>query len=102
MTDQQKFNVLNTGLWLSDTVRSLIDETDMSKVRVVPTTDAVRTVFEVEVPLADVGKVVGKCGHHARAIRQLLYARGAKDGWRYELDILQPDAPSELDEMAAA
>jgi uncharacterized protein len=46
------------------------------------------TVVELEVAPADLGKVIGRQGRTARAIRTLLSAAGQKTRRRYSLDIV--------------
>ena len=46
-------------------------------------------VFELEVAEDDMGRVIGKSGKIARAMRNLLHAAGEKAGKRYELEILE-------------
>jgi len=45
-------------------------------------------VLELEVAEDDMGRVIGKSGKIARAMRNLLHAAGEKAGKRYELEIL--------------
>ena len=45
--------------------------------------------FEVRVAPGDLGKVIGRQGRTARALRTLLEVRGARDGRRYGLEILE-------------
>jgi hypothetical protein len=45
-------------------------------------------MFEVTVAPTDVGKVIGKQGRSARAIRELLIAIGSARKTRYGLDIV--------------
>ncbi|MGZ5431652.1 MAG: KH domain-containing protein [Thermoanaerobaculia bacterium] len=47
-----------------------------------------QTVFELEVAPADLGKVIGRQGRTARAMRTVLNAAGQKTRRRYSLDIL--------------
>jgi len=47
------------------------------------------TVFELEVAPEDVGKVIGRHGRTARALRTLLGAAGMKFNKRYDLEILE-------------
>jgi predicted RNA-binding protein YlqC (UPF0109 family) len=47
-----------------------------------------QTVIELEVAPDDLGKVIGRQGRTARAIRTLLGAAGQKARRRYTLDIL--------------
>jgi uncharacterized protein len=46
-------------------------------------------VIELEVAEDDMGRVIGKSGKIARAMRNLLHAAGEKAGKRYELEILE-------------
>ena len=46
-------------------------------------------VVELEVAEDDMGRVIGKSGKIARAMRNLLTAAGEKAGKRYELAILE-------------
>jgi uncharacterized protein len=46
-------------------------------------------VLELEVAEDDMGRVIGKSGKIARAMRNLLHAAGEKSGKRYELEILE-------------
>ena len=46
-------------------------------------------VIELEVAEDDMGRVIGKSGKIARAMRNLLHAVGEKSGRRYELEILE-------------
>ena len=46
-------------------------------------------VLELEVAPEDVGKVIGRHGRTARALRTLLGAAGMKLNKRYELEILE-------------
>jgi uncharacterized protein len=46
-------------------------------------------VLELEVAEDDMGRVIGKSGKIARAMRNLLHAAGEKVGKRYELEILE-------------
>ncbi len=45
-------------------------------------------VIELKVAKEDIGKVIGKKGVHAQAIRTLMMAASGKDGKRYILEIL--------------
>lgn len=47
------------------------------------------TVFELRVDASDLGKVIGKQGKTARAIRTILSAAGTKLGKRCVLEILE-------------
>ncbi len=45
-------------------------------------------VLELKVAKSDVGKIVGKEGNHAKAIRTILLAASGKKGKRYNLEII--------------
>jgi predicted RNA-binding protein YlqC (UPF0109 family) len=47
------------------------------------------TVLELTVAESDVGKVIGRSGRTARALRTLLSAAGSKAHKRYTLEILE-------------
>ena len=67
--------------------RSLVDCPD--QVQVHELEDAQATVLELRVAGEDLGKVIGKQGRTARAIRTVLNAAGTKLKKRYVLDILE-------------
>ena len=66
--------------------QSLVDNPD--EVRVRSHERDQQTVLELEVAPADLGKVIGRQGRTARAIRTVLNAAGQKSRRRYSLDIL--------------
>jgi predicted RNA-binding protein YlqC (UPF0109 family) len=66
--------------------RSLVD--DGEAVRTHSHERGDQTVIELEVAEPDLGKVIGRQGRTARAIRTLLAAAGQKARRRYTLDIL--------------
>ncbi|HUR81699.1 MAG TPA: KH domain-containing protein [Thermoanaerobaculia bacterium] len=66
--------------------KSLVDNPD--EVRVSHHQRDQQTVLELEVAEADLGKVIGRQGRTARALRTLLNAAGSKSRRRYSLDIL--------------
>ncbi len=47
------------------------------------------TVFELRVGAGDLGKVIGKAGNTAKAIRTIMLAVSAKQGKRAVLEILE-------------
>ena len=66
--------------------KSLVDDTDAVAIRTHERDEA--TVIELEVAPPDLGKVIGRQGRTARAMRTLLTAAGQKSRRRYILDIL--------------
>lgn len=65
---------------------SLVDNRGAVQVNEVERDDT--TVFELRVDKDDLGKVIGKQGRTARAIRALLSAAAGKDNRRARLEIL--------------
>jgi len=51
--------------------------------------DGDETVIELEVAEADLGKVIGRSGRVARALRNLLAAAGSKLDKHYALEIIE-------------
>lgn len=67
--------------------KALVDKPDEV---VVSEIDGERTtVFELRVAQGDIGKVIGKQGNTARAMRTILSAAGTKLGKRFVLEILE-------------
>ena len=67
-------------------VKTLVDEPDEVEIHVVEGEKS--TIFELKVATPDIGKVIGKNGRIAKAIRTILNAAIAKSGKRISLDIL--------------
>jgi hypothetical protein len=66
--------------------RSLVDDADSVRTQVVQRGAA--SVVELEVAQPALGKVIGRQGRTARAMRTLLSAAGEKSRRRYILDII--------------
>jgi predicted RNA-binding protein YlqC (UPF0109 family) len=66
--------------------RALVDKAD--EVRVEEVDGQRGTVLQLTVAKEDIGKVIGKDGRTAQAIRAVLAAAASKDGRRVHLDIL--------------
>ncbi|HUP46560.1 MAG TPA: KH domain-containing protein [Thermoanaerobaculia bacterium] len=66
--------------------KSLVDHPDDVRVQTYEREQG--TVLELEVAEDDLGKVIGRQGRTARAIRTLLSAAGQKSRRRYILDIV--------------
>jgi len=67
--------------------RELVDQPDRVKVKEIEGHQA--TVLELRVAVGDLGKVIGKQGRTARAIRTILNASGIKLKKRFVLEILE-------------
>ena len=66
---------------------SLVDNPEEVKVSEQETDDTI--TFELSVAQADLGKVIGKQGRTARAMRSLLAATAARQDRKSRLDILE-------------
>jgi predicted RNA-binding protein YlqC (UPF0109 family) len=69
------------------TAKALVDNTD--KVQVTEIEGEKTIVIELRVDPSELGKVIGKQGRIARALRTLLSAMGRKTGKRVVLEILE-------------
>ncbi len=69
------------------TAKALVDNAD--KVQVTEIEGEKTIVIELRVDPAELGKVIGKQGRIARALRTLLSAMGRKSGKRVVLEILE-------------
>lgn len=67
--------------------KALVDEPGQVSLHAVQEGDT--TVLELRVAPADVGKVIGKQGRTARAVRTILGAAGLKLRHRYMLEIVE-------------
>lgn len=72
---------------LEQVARVLVDAPDQVSVNTVD--EGGETVLELTVAESDLGKVIGKSGRTARALRTLLTAAGIKAHKRYSLEILE-------------
>ncbi len=66
--------------------KSLVD--DPSSVSVQEAEGEKSTIIELRVAQNDIGKVIGKYGRIAKALRTVLSASATKSGKRYSLEIL--------------
>jgi predicted RNA-binding protein YlqC (UPF0109 family) len=67
-------------------VKALVDNSDQVQVHAIEGEQV--TVFELRVHPSDLGKVIGRQGRTARAIRTILTAVGMKVRKRFTLEIL--------------
>jgi len=68
-------------------VRSLVDNPDAVSLKEVEGEKA--SILELRVDQSDLGKVIGKQGRTAKAIRTILNASGVKSGKKVVLEILE-------------
>ena len=72
---------------IEDIVRALVDLPD--EVRISEVVGEHAHVLELQVAKEDLGKVIGKGGAHASAIRTLMAAASGKEKKRYILEIIE-------------
>ena len=72
--------------FLEYVVENLVEHPEEVKVEEIPGSE--ESVIEVRVQEDDVGKVIGKNGSVAKALRTLLSATGNKNGKNYILEII--------------
>jgi len=72
---------------LAELARRLVDEPDAVRVEQVEGDDG-SLVFRLHVAEGDVGKVIGRQGRIARALRTLVRAGGVEAGRRLQLEIV--------------
>ncbi len=71
------------------TVKAIVENPD--KVKVERTIDERGVLLSLEVDPADMGKIIGKDGRTAKAIRTLLRVLGAQNDARVNLKIIEPE-----------
>ncbi len=74
-------------LMIEKIAKSLVDAPD--QVIVDQYEDGGETVVELEVAESDLGKIIGRHGRTAKALRCLLSASGVRSNKRYDLEILE-------------
>ena len=74
-------------IMIEQIAKALVD--DPAQVAVNPVEEDGETVLELTVGPNDLGRVIGKQGRTARAMRNLLGAAGLKFNKRYALEILE-------------
>jgi predicted RNA-binding protein YlqC (UPF0109 family) len=67
--------------------QALVDNPEQVQVNEIKSTQTV--VLELKVAKSDIGRIIGKQGRTANAIRDLLYAASGKAGKRHMLEIVE-------------
>jgi len=73
-------------------VKALVDKPD--QVNITQTDGEAVTILEIRVANEDAGKVIGKEGRIANAIRTIVKAAGAKNQKRVSVEIMTQDMPA--------
>jgi predicted RNA-binding protein YlqC (UPF0109 family) len=72
--------------WVEAMAKDLVDHPETVEVRLVEEDDG--DVFELSVEPDEMGRVIGRQGRTAQALRTLMGVAGARHGRDYELEIL--------------
>ncbi len=89
-TDQQ---------FLDYVVKALVD--NPKDVKIIRTVDEMGVLMTLEVHASDMGKVIGRSGNTAKAIRTLLRVVGMKNNSRVNLKINEPEGGMKPSEKAS-
>ncbi len=73
--------------WVEAVARDLVDRPDRVAVRAGEEEGG--TILELEVDPDELGRVIGRQGRTAQAVRTLLAVAGARHGGTYDLEILE-------------
>ena len=84
---EEQVRVLEARELVEEIVRALVDQPEKVVCREVVGQHS--CVLELEVAREDVGKVIGRKGIHADAIRRIVHALGGKKKMRYVLEIIE-------------
>jgi uncharacterized protein len=82
---------------VADVIRSLVDQPESVSVSTVA--NHTETNLQVRVASCDLGKVIGKQGRTARALRTILAAASMKLHHRFSLEIVEVDRDAPLDRV---
>lgn len=85
--------------FLEYVIKSLVDAPD--KVKISRTVDEMGVLLTLEVGAEDMGKVIGRSGNTAKAIRTLLRVVGMKNNSRVNLKINEPEGGMKSVEKAS-
>ncbi len=80
----------NLGELVAMLARAMVDEPDA--VEVLEVSGVQTTILELKVAKSDVGKVVGKQGRNAQALRIIVSAAATKLRRRAHLEVIEPDS----------
>ncbi len=84
----------NDAKFLEFVIKALVDSPD--KVKIKRTVDEMGVLLTLVVDNADMGKVIGRSGNTAKAIRTLLRVVGMKNNSRVNLKIEEPEGSTRM------
>lgn len=85
--------------FLEFVVKALVDNPD--KIKIVRTVDEMGVLMTLEVHPDDMGKIIGRMGNTAKAIRTLLRVVGMKNNSRVNLKINEPEGAAPRESRAS-
>ncbi len=85
--------------FLEYVIKALVDAPEA--VKITRTVDEMGVLMTLEVGAADMGKVIGRSGNTAKAIRTLLRVVGMKNNSRVNLKINEPEGAAPRPEKAS-
>ncbi|MBM2818112.1 MAG: hypothetical protein HW401_702 [Parcubacteria group bacterium] len=85
--------------FLDSVVKALVDNPD--KVKIARTVDEMGVLMTLEVHPDDMGKIIGRMGNTAKAIRTLLRVVGMKHNSRVNLKINEPEGAAPRENRAS-
>jgi predicted RNA-binding protein YlqC (UPF0109 family) len=88
LLDRNLFNMENDTKFLDYVIKSLVD--NPNDVKINRSVDEMGVLMTLDVNPADMGKVIGRSGNTAKAIRTLLRVVGMKNNSRVNLKINEP------------
>ncbi len=89
----------NDQQFLEYVVKALVE--NPNEVKITRTVDEMGVLMTLEVGAADMGKVIGRSGNTAKAIRTLLRVVGMKNNSRVNLKINEPEGSVRPSEKAS-
>ncbi len=84
--------------FLDFVVKALVD--NPNDVKITRTVDEMGVLMTLEVNANDMGKIIGRSGNTAKAIRTLLRVVGMKNNSRVNLKINEPDGGVKMDKAS--
>jgi hypothetical protein len=84
--------------FVEDVVKAIVDNPD--KVKTERTIDEMGVLIKLTVDPEDMGKIIGKEGKTAKALRTLLRVLGAKNNARVNLKIVEPEGSNRANRVS--
>lgn len=89
MTDPKDLNQEADKQFIEFVVKQLVDQVD--KIEIIRKVDDIGVLITLKVAKEDMGKIIGKNGQTAKALRILLRIIGSKYNERVNLKIIEPE-----------